>query len=119
MTTPMALSCWPFIPKSASTTAATMAPASAPTPMLKPKSSAAAAPMSASSLVACTEKDICRSTMRLVITPESTPSSAQAISELCTKSTLSRYAVSVKKSCTVTYITAFLPSTSTTFTSVP
>ena len=50
--------------------------------------------MSASSEVAWTEKDIWRSTMSEVITPDKMPSSAEAMSEDCTKSTLSRYWVS-------------------------
>src|SRR5690625_794373 len=97
MTTPMALSCWPLNPKTASTMAAPIAPAMAPQPMFRPKSSAAAAPMRASSEVAWTENDICRSTTNEVITPESTPSKAHAISACCTKSTDSKYPVSSRK----------------------
>ena len=53
--------------------------------------------MRASSEVAWTEKDIWRSTMSEVITPDRMPSSAEAMSEDCTKSTLSRYWVSSQK----------------------
>ncbi len=87
MTTPMALSCCSLSPNTASTIAATTAPATAPKPTPTPHSSAAAAPISANSLVACTEKDIWRSTISGVITPLSRPNTAEATSAWRTKST--------------------------------
>ncbi|SLJ82769.1 Uncharacterised protein [Mycobacteroides abscessus subsp. abscessus] len=55
-----------------------------PTPM--PASSAAAAPVSDSSLVPCTAKDICLLMISGPIAPASRPSSAAASTACCTKS---------------------------------
>ena len=93
ITTPTAESLPPLNPKRASAIAAAMEPATAPRETLNPMSRAAAAPMSESSEVACTAKDICRITISGASTPESTPSSAQATREVSTKSCESRYTV--------------------------
>ena len=75
-------------------TAAQTAPRSAPQETLKPKSKAAAAPISASSPVLCAAKLMLRITMIGAIAPESTPSNRAARMDCCTKSTFSRARVS-------------------------
>ena len=73
-----------------SSTAAKIDPASAPYPTLTPSSSAAAPPVNASSLVPCTANAILRVTMSGPSTPATSPSTAAAISAVCTKSSSSR-----------------------------
>src|SRR6476620_10334567 len=71
-------------------------PRRAPTPMLKPTSSANAAPVSDNSLDPCTATDIWRITINGPITPDTRASSAEASRACCTKSRLSRSAVTSK-----------------------
>ena len=76
--------------------------------------SATAAPINANSEVACTANVIFRITISGAITPESTPSIAQAISAVITKSNPSRYCV-----CSSIYRITVFPPTRTTSTGAP
>ncbi len=87
--------------------------------ILKLNSSAAAAPINASSDVAWTENDIWRSTIRGAITPDSTPSNAAAMSDCWTKSTPSKYWVSEKNDDVFIYTTTNRSPTRTTSTFAP
>src|SRR5690625_4453167 len=97
MTTPMALSCWPLNPKTASTMAAPIAPAMAPQQRGTPKRRAAAAPMTASSEAGWPQNDPGRSSTTGGVTPESTRSKGHASTACCTKSTDSNYPVWSRK----------------------
>ena len=101
-------------PSRTSTIAATIEPRTAPRLRFRPVTRAIAAPISASSEVACTANDIFRITISGAITPESTPSIAQAISAMITKSNPSRYCV-----CSSIYRITVFPPTRTTSTGAP
>ena len=101
-------------PKRTSTIAATIEPTTAPKLRFRPVTSATAAPINANSEVACTANDIFRITISGAITPESTPSIAQAISATITKSNPSRYCV-----CSSIYRITVFPPTRTTSTGAP
>ncbi len=73
-------------PSRPSRRAATTAPASAPYPTPTPSSSAAAAPVKASSAVPCTANDMRRMTMSGPNVPATSPSTAAASSAVRTKS---------------------------------
>jgi hypothetical protein len=81
---------------SPSTSAATIAPASAPCPTLTPSSNAAAPPVNDSSLVPCTANAMLRLTISGPSTPATSPRIAAASNAVCTKSNRSSSPVSSK-----------------------
>src|SRR5699024_3726999 len=95
--TPTAVSCPPRRPNSARTMAARTEPRMEPAPTVTPVSRAADAPISASSEVPWTVKDMCRMTTSGVTTPDTTPSSAAAMSADWTNPTPRRVWVSASQ----------------------